>query len=501
LICIQLFLLASLTTLPGRVLRNKHSATKQLLIQKQAYVRFVSHEVRSPLAVVSAGLELLLPEISKVAHNVPALSTAIELTKNISVEAESAIQILNDLLFYEAIDAGMLRIEESRANPSDLFEGLHQLRMITQRRSQTLLVNMDEEVPAGTFIFVDIHRIEQVIRNLVTNASKFTPEFGIVSIRVTFEINDAKDSKKLNYPKTSLNFSRFPGYLRIKVLDNGEGISSEKQMRITEQFEHFDKNSLQSGGGSGLGLWISFNIINRHGGRLGFKSDGEHKGSEFFFDLPIFSKVDSQSMIPKVATTSTSSNSNGTSCSIQIHPEPIDVIPDTGGGESVPEYTMVESITSISANLIEESASTVCPDAVKLSEVVTTVKKSLRVLIVDDVPSIRKMIRKILESEDAIQPVIVREAGDGTEALSSIKEDPDIDCIFIDSVMRVVHGPEAVQKLRIEVGYSGVIIGVTGNAMREDVQFFMESGLNKIVLKPFKRSDLIGALRETHAIS
>jgi CheY-like chemotaxis protein len=80
--------------------------------------------------------------------------------------------------------------------------------------------------------------------------------------------------------------------------------------------------------------------------------------------------------------------------------------------------------------------------------------------------------------------------GDDTDAAIM----PQLDCIFMDSVMKLMHGPETVITLRRDLGYRGSIIGLTGNAMPKDVEAFMRSGLDGILIKPVKRADLLGAL-------
>eukprot|EP01036_Dinobryon_divergens_P023244 gene23244-31570_t len=77
-------------------------------------------------------------------------------------------------------------------------------------------------------------------------------------------------------------------FLRIEVQDSGVGIAVEDQHRMFKQFTQFNRNLLQGGGGSGLGLWICKNLASFHGGRMGFQSEGLGKGSTFFIDLPVY---------------------------------------------------------------------------------------------------------------------------------------------------------------------------------------------------------------------
>ena len=77
-------------------------------------------------------------------------------------------------------------------------------------------------------------------------------------------------------------------FLRIEVVDQGPGISSENQDLLFQNIIQFDPNALQGGGGSGLGLYISKGIVDLHGGSIGVFSEGEGKGSVFWIDIPIY---------------------------------------------------------------------------------------------------------------------------------------------------------------------------------------------------------------------
>jgi CheY-like chemotaxis protein len=171
--------------------------------------------------------------------------------------------------------------------------------------------------------------------------------------------------------------------------------------------------------------------------------------------------------------------------------------------------------------------------------------KVIRILLVDDIAINRKMVRKMLEAEPSLRGCIIFEVEDGTDAVAFVArsmvsmavdmttketasaaevglsvaasgtsrkvgvvadysndgdvadaaiEFPQLDCIFMDSVMKLMHGPETVITLRRDLGYRGPIIGLTGNAMPEDIKVFMKSGLDEILIKPVKKAALLGAL-------
>eukprot|EP01036_Dinobryon_divergens_P024905 gene24905-33397_t len=154
-------------------------------------------------------------------------------------------------------------------------------------------------------LFIDRFRVEQIIRNLMTNAVKFTPEGGDVTIRFLIcsvdlqqqllqHLDDLSPESVAGFSAESLAVTK--SFLRIEVQDSGIGIAIEDQPQLFQQFAQFNRNALQGGGGSGLGLWICKNLSKFHGGRLGFHSEGTGKGSTFFVDLPIFSSKESSQL-------------------------------------------------------------------------------------------------------------------------------------------------------------------------------------------------------------
>jgi signal transduction histidine kinase len=182
-------------------------------------------------------------------------------------------------------------------------------------------------------VFADKFKMDQVVRNLVSNALKFTPKGGQVTLKASFvydeinrkrntapdEINREIATSSVAYPlgeelrstkvvnhdfrKKSLSIFRssqveparnpddfsemIPGKLVIVVTDTGAGISVENQKRLFNEVIQFNPEKLQAGGGSGLGLWITSGIMNLHEGKVFVFSDGEGKGSSFTIEIPM----------------------------------------------------------------------------------------------------------------------------------------------------------------------------------------------------------------------
>jgi len=123
----------------------------------------------------------------------------------------------------------------------------------------------------------------------------------------------------------------------------------------------------------------------------------------------------------------------------------------------------------------------------------------LRMLIVDDSPLNRKIIVRIIESDlVALPECIIMEADDGESALTIMRQEQtagrNFDFVLMDYVMLKLHGPETASIMRNRLGYSGVIIGVTGNALPEDLARFVSCGANQVITKPLTKAKLLDTL-------
>ena len=124
------------------------------------------------------------------------------------------------------------------------------------------------------------------------------------------------------------------------------------------------------------------------------------------------------------------------------------------------------------------------------------------VIIYDNFCIIRKIVRKMVEgkmSSETLGEVAVMEADDGTTALKEMKrameeEGKTYDIVLIDYVMIAMNGPEAVRIMRTDMRFAGSIIGVTGNALPEDIAFFESSGADCVVTKPLTNKKLLQAI-------
>jgi CheY-like chemotaxis protein len=371
-----------------------------------------------------------------------------------------------------------------------------------------------------------------VVRNLVTNACKFTHEGGTIAIEgevlptaqaATQGASNGGRSlngnlKKLieeSVPSFEATQATRCGCLRVKVRDTGVGIKEHNKDKLFHQFQQFDKNQLQSGGGSGLGLWISHYIVDCHGGKLQFESIGSGKGSVFFFDLPLYheqkSTVPPMPAIKMVQWPGPAANAATKVQSLAVEEgRNLEVEPrDPGAVARTTRVASADSYPQPRVALLDSGPAYTLPGVVSGSSVAPdhhtdkaddTARKRVSFLLVDDSKGNRRMLRRMLESDKSIPVSSVQEAEDGVDAVKIVAEagsapdKPPIDCIFMDSVMKEMHGPETVEHLRRKLKYTGKILGLTGNAMEDDVKHFKEAGLDVLLTKPLKTAALLEAL-------
>lgn len=223
---------------------------------KDEFLAILSHELRTPLTTILSWMHLLR-------------SGRGDLKKGMAVIERSAndqSQLIEDLLDVSRIQAGKLELDRSIINPSDhISAAVDSVRALAQERSQTIET---EFAPSAGKISADPVRLEQVLRNLLTNAIKFTPPRGKISVQL----------KSAGTPPHK--------GIQIQVKDTGRGIKAEFLPRLFSRFTQADSSATRGYGGLGLGLSIVRHLVEMHGGKVMAESPGEGKGATFTVDLP-----------------------------------------------------------------------------------------------------------------------------------------------------------------------------------------------------------------------
>eukprot|EP01034_Spumella_vulgaris_P030978 gene30978-38281_t len=267
------------TILPGRTIRRGLVALKKEIEYKKTFVRYISHEIRSPLSTTTLGLDYLIEQVGLGTLTPEEL---LDVLKDAKTSCEIATNTLNDLLMFDKIEANMLEIE-----PTVMFIYEFVSDCVRPFKIQANSMNITINITTGSaekirngYCKIDKHKMQQVIRNFLTNAIKFTPEQGSITIDLSLQ-SDFRDNLS-GHPRGGM------GVVRVAVQDTGPGISQENIPKLFGQYVQIDAKKLQGGKGSGLGLWLSKSIVEMHGGYMGVSSDGEGMGCNFYFEIPCY---------------------------------------------------------------------------------------------------------------------------------------------------------------------------------------------------------------------
>jgi PAS domain S-box-containing protein len=220
---------------------------------KDRFLSVVSHELRSPLNAILAWTSLLRDESSpeETARAVEAIEASVH----------SQTRLVNDLLDASRIRGGSLEIEPARVDLDTVVKSaVSHLAPVAGEKQ--IALELTSHGPA--YALADAERIEQVIRNLVDNALKFTPKGGHVAV----ELSDQGER------------------WRLEVRDTGRGIAADELPQVFDEFWQADRKGPSGGKGLGLGLLIVKHLVERHGGAVRVDSEGASRGTRVTVELP-----------------------------------------------------------------------------------------------------------------------------------------------------------------------------------------------------------------------
>ncbi|MFX1476549.1 MAG: PAS domain S-box protein [Promethearchaeota archaeon] len=227
---------------------------------RKNFITRASHELKTPLASICGSTEFLLDHYQ--ANFNDEVKSLIEIIYNGGKRLHSLIKNLIDV---SRLEENELKIVKQKKNLTILLNScINELECMIKRREISLRVQNSEDC----YLELDIARIEQVIMNILLNAINNTPRMGNISI-------------KLN-PKTK--------FVDIVIKDTGVGLTMAERTMIFKKFgkiERFGEGLDVNTNGSGLGLYISKEIVELHGGQILVRSEGRNKGSTFIIRLPI----------------------------------------------------------------------------------------------------------------------------------------------------------------------------------------------------------------------
>ncbi len=227
---------------------------------KSEFLASMSHELRTPLNAI-IGFSQVLEE----RYFGELTEKQAEHLANILDSGKHLLTLINDILDLSKVEAGKMELEVADVDVSRLiFESLMFVQEKAHQHSIRLETSLSEDASRLT-IQADERKLKQVLFNLLSNATKFTPDGG--SITLSAELADAE--------------------LLVRVQDTGIGLKPEDLHRVFDEFEQIDSSYAKRQQGTGLGLALTKRLVEMHGGRTWAESEGEGKGSTFTFALPL----------------------------------------------------------------------------------------------------------------------------------------------------------------------------------------------------------------------
>jgi signal transduction histidine kinase/ActR/RegA family two-component response regulator len=395
---------------------NSSAAARQALTENQNLISRMSHEIRTPLAAIRN-------------HADQAIATQVDRDGNsrygtILTASQHALDVVNDLLDPERPIGQQAKIRLELVDVRKMTNILYQIMAPQfERKLLNFLVDIDNDVPV--FILTDPMKLKQVILNLLSNAGKFTRK-GTIRLHWSLIPPGIADANPL----------------RIAVEDTGPGLSANEIASLFRPFHRLDNDHTSDEEGTGLGLFISRDIVQNLGGQLMVDSQ-RGRGSCFFILLPL--------RLPAKVVSA-----------------------DSGLCSDFDEPTQVYGISSADS------------EAPRL--------KGLRLLLAEDYQGLRQCLQEILE----IHGATVFAAASGEEALALMAIYP-IDMVLMDMNMPGIGGLEAARRIRRDHRpdhrYDQLpIIAMTGDVFLESENALLQAGINRVLIKPVDTEDLLDTL-------
>lgn len=263
--------------------RNQVIVERNLEIQKKAeeleittkykseFLANMSHELRTPLNSI-----LLLSRLMAENNDKNLNADQIESANVIQSSGKGLLNLIDEILDLSKIEAGKMDLEYAHVPVHEICADMEAL-FVPIAREKNLALNVDVQAEAPVLIETDKMRLEQILKNLLSNALKFTAK-GTVTLKVAV----VPDNPKL---------------VRFSVKDTGIGIPAEKQHIIFEAFQQADGSTRRKYGGTGLGLSISRELAKLLGGEIRLESEAGH-GSEFIVTLPVHPQDEKEQSAP-----------------------------------------------------------------------------------------------------------------------------------------------------------------------------------------------------------
>ena len=455
---------------------------------KREFLFNMSHDIRTPMNAIIGFTSL-------AATHIDHKEQVLDYLKKISTSSQHLLSLINDVLDMSRIESGKVKIEEKAVHLPDL---VHDVRSIIQpnvsaKRLSLFIDTMDVE---NEDIITDPLRLNQILLNILSNAIKFTPTGGMISIRI---------SEKNGAPKGRACYE-------FRIKDNGIGMSEEFQKHIFEEFTREENSTVSGIQGTGLGMSITKNIVDLMGGtiailsKIGMRPEWTISGREavirtryameqgdefsvYIIDwlIPDMNGIEVVRQIRKVI---------GKNCPI--------IILTAYDWADIEEEARAAGVTAFCekplflSELRRVLAEPFCAEpAHKPSQPNAAKLKGKKLLLVEDNALNRELAQEILKEAG----FVVDTAEDGEIAVQKMKQAApgQYDLILMDIQMPRMDGYEATRQIRAlpDAAKAGIpIFAMTANAFEEDRQNALKAGMDGHIAKPLDIPHLLQVLTD-----
>jgi signal transduction histidine kinase len=414
-------------------LERAHAELKRLDEFKSRFFANMTHELRTPLAMILTPLELVL-QGEMGGFSEAAASSFTSMYRS----ALKLLKLINDLLDLSRLEESRLRLNVAEHELVGYLRALiDQTQVLALRRELTLTFfpRCDRAV-----VRCDLERLERVFVNLLSNAIKFTPAGGHVEVSV----------------------STAPGGFEIVVEDDGPGFAPDQAERIFERFYQVDMAGTRQHGGAGIGLALARELILLHGGTVVATSDGK-RGARFTVTLPARHEFHPDELVPAEGPSQTPAGGTSLDWAVQL--------------ERSDEFRLLDIDEATDRRVVERDADEAL--------------RPYTVVVVEDSPQVLQIIHMSLRGQFKVLT-----APDGLKGLEMVaRELPSL--VVTDLMMPGIDGLELTQRLRADPRTRHIpVLMLTSRGALDDRVKGLETGVSAYLTKPFSPRELVSCARQ-----
>ena len=430
---------------------NLHKAKRlaeESLSSKENFLARMSHEIRTPMNAVIGMADALIH------HNPdPTVTPQLEL---IQKSAGNILRLLDETLTHSRLDTDGFSLDPHMCSPEEVVKDVCALwEQQALKNNSHIRCVIKNSVPSE--IYFDKFRYEQCVNNLLSNAVKFT-HGGNIDVMLTVVEKESEQP-----------------HLVLAVKDTGIGMTEEQQRRIFDAYKQADETISSRFGGTGLGMNITKQIVERMDGNISVRSQ-IGSGSMFAMSIPIrtapleqavsVSAVNAEADSPHVKAPSVQSTNH------------MDTL-NSGNDESIIDIAPMGTSTSLIDHMLTEA------------EPETTAYSDLRILVVDDNPTNHLVLKSLLSS--VVKDIMI--ASNGSEALDILDSAP-VDIVLMDIHMPIMDGIECTIAIRgSDKPWRDVtIIALTADPQYQQKKLCKNIGMDEALGKPVRLNDILEAI-------